>query len=138
MAENVFHKDPGGNRPPGVLTPLERKKLELFLSCWHITTFAERAELTFDEACDFLLREDVQKAIDLRNEKLQTIYSRMPKQHGLEVMMGRLASIGAGTSATEIRTLFDTFMHWWREAPPPSNREFAESLMKQLASGEDK
>lgn len=106
--------------------------VQLFLTCWDVETVAKRKVWSMDETLDFLGTPESQSIIDARSAKVTAIYSRMPKEFYLQTIMGKIAKITDESKATEIKTYLDGFMNWHKEAPPPSNREFAEQLMEQL------
>jgi len=109
------------------------RALDVFLRAWSVAALAEHLDCTTDEALDFLESPEITRIIEERSKRMQAIYSRMPKTVYLELIMTELHKVDAGTTATKIQSLLNCFLAWYKEAPPPSNTEFAEKVLEQLS-----
>ena len=106
--------------------------LNNFLETWSISALSKELGGSFEEALDYLELPEVRQTIDDRAKRITRVYSRMPKAFYAQVIMSRVAQFDGQTRATEIATVMQCFLQWFREAPPPSDREFAEQLLNLM------
>ncbi len=108
--------------------------IDAFLEHWSIKSIQSLNDWSFDQCLEFLERDDIKEFIEARSKRLEKMYSRMPKALYLQIVMNRVDHVLTNDkSATELAKVMDMFMVYHREAPPPSDNQFARSIAAALA-----
>lgn len=114
------------------LSRSQREALDVFHKAWSVSALAEHLDTDVDGALDFLEDPTIWAYIEERADRMQKLYARMPKSVYLEIIMAELHNTSESTTATKIQSLLNCFLQWYKEAPAPSNTEFAEAVMNSL------
>ena len=85
--------------------------------------------ITHEEALDYLTQQEVIDFLDGESAKLATLYNRIPKHMSLVMLLDKIDNTRGATDAAQV---IQGFNNWFKEAPPPSERSFAEKLMQEL------